>query len=209
VSFSANWKGLAQLLDHPSTRRILGHIEVKDAPPVMRNDEEAVENAEGQPRHGKEIHRGYGLTMIAQKGLPALRRFWTSKSFSHPRQHRSFGDVEAKHFQLTMNARRTPGRVLGDHAKDQFAQFPADAFSSHAGPMPREPRPVQLEARPMLTNNSHRLNKNQCFPPSIPEPPQHHPEQSVRGSKPRLRKLLFEDAEVLPKSQVFHEQIAT
>jgi hypothetical protein len=87
----------------------------------------------------------------------------------------------------------------------QFAQFPADAFSSHAGPMPREPRPVQLEARPMPTNNSFRLNKNQGFPPSIPEPPQHHSEQSVRGSKPRLRKLLFEDAELLPKSQVFQE----
>jgi hypothetical protein len=30
-----------------------------------------------------------------------------------------------------MNPRRTPGRIVADHAKNQFAQFPADASSDH------------------------------------------------------------------------------
>ena len=36
---------LAQLLDDPGTVRMLGHIAVEDSPPIMRNDEEAVQNA--------------------------------------------------------------------------------------------------------------------------------------------------------------------
>jgi hypothetical protein len=63
---------LAQLLNDPGAGRVFGHIAVKDAPPIMRNDEEAVENAEGERRHGEEIHRGDGFTMIAQKRRPSF-----------------------------------------------------------------------------------------------------------------------------------------
>src|ERR1035438_27060 len=107
-----------------------------------------------------------------------------------------------------MNARRTPGWVLCDHAEDEFAQFPADASSSHADPMPRKPCPIQLEPRPMPANDSLRLDKDQCPPPANPEPLQHHPEEFVRQSKPRLRMLLFENTELLPKSKIFQKQIA-
>ena len=51
-------KCLAQLLDHPGTGRMLGHIPMEDSPPIMRDDEEAVQNAKGERRHGKEVHRG-------------------------------------------------------------------------------------------------------------------------------------------------------
>jgi hypothetical protein len=43
------------------------HVEMKDAPPVMSNDEETVENAEGERRHGKEIHRGDGFTVVPRQ----------------------------------------------------------------------------------------------------------------------------------------------
>jgi hypothetical protein len=38
---------------------------MKDTPPVMSNDEEAVEHAEGERMKSEKIHRGDGLTMIA------------------------------------------------------------------------------------------------------------------------------------------------
>jgi hypothetical protein len=98
--------------------------------------------------------------MIVQKRSPSLCRFWISRRFSHPTQHRSLRKIEAQHLQFTVNARGTPGGVLDDHAKDEFAQFPADASSSHAGLMPRKPRPIQLEPRPMPANNSLRLNED-------------------------------------------------
>ncbi len=43
-------EGFAQLLAHPCARCMPGHVVVKNLPPVMRDDEEAVENAEGERR---------------------------------------------------------------------------------------------------------------------------------------------------------------
>jgi hypothetical protein len=40
----------------------------QNLPPVMRYDEEAVQHSKGQRRHSKEVHRGDGFAMIAQKG---------------------------------------------------------------------------------------------------------------------------------------------
>src|ERR1035441_3981337 len=201
-------KCLAQLLNNPSTARLLRHIAVQDSPPIMRNDEETVQNAEGECRNGKEVHCGNCLTMVAQKRRPAFCRLGIARRFSHPAQHGSLRNVEAQHLQLSMNSRRAPGRVLGDHAEDQFAQFPAHALSSHAVPMPREPRPIQLESRPMPANDSLRLDENQCDLPSRPEPPQDHPEYFVGSGKPRLRAPMFQDGELLAKSQILQGEVA-
>src|ERR1035438_6465700 len=65
---------LAQLLNHPCTARMFGHIAVKNTAPVMGHDQEAVENAKGERRHGKQIHRRNGFTMIAQKTSPSDRK---------------------------------------------------------------------------------------------------------------------------------------
>src|ERR1039458_4515676 len=144
------------------------HIEVQNTPPVMSNDEEAIENAKGDRRYGEEIHRGNCFTMIAQK--------------CHPPQQGTFRIVEAQHLQLTVNARRAPSGILRDHAKDQFAQFPAHTLSSHGGPMPREPPPIQLETRSVPANNSLRLDEDQRPIPSPPKPSRDHPEEFVRNT---------------------------
>lgn len=60
----------------------------------------------------------------------------------------------------------------------------------------------------MPANDGFRLDENQYLLPPRPEPPQHHPEQFVRKSEPRLRILLFQDGKLLPKSQVFQKQVA-
>jgi len=51
----------------PDAAWTFSHIEVKNSTPVMHNDEEAIQYAKGQRRHGEEVHRGDGFTMIAQK----------------------------------------------------------------------------------------------------------------------------------------------
>ncbi len=174
----------------------------------MRNHEEAVEKTKSECRHGKEIHCRDDFTMVAQKGHPSLRRLRIPRGLSHPSQHRTLRYIEAQHLQFAMNARRAPGGVLGDHAEDQFTQFLADAFSSSAVTMPREPRPIRLESRLMPANYGVRLDENQCPLPSRPDPLQHHPEQFVRGGKPRLRMLLLQYGELLAKCQVFQQQIS-
>lgn len=129
-------KGLAQLLNDPRARRMPGHVAVKDAPPVMRNNEETVEDAEGERWHDEEIHRCDGFPVIAQESRPSFRRLGTSRRFPHPTQHSSFGNIEAEYLQFTMNTRRAPGRIFGNHAEDEVAQFPAYTFSSRICSVP-------------------------------------------------------------------------
>jgi len=112
---------LAQLLNRPGARRMFGHIVVENAPPVMRDDKEAVEHSEDQGGHGEEVYDSDGLTIVAQKCRPLLCRLRAPWCFSHPPQCSSFRNIEAKHFQFTMDAWRTPGWVPSDHSKDHLA----------------------------------------------------------------------------------------
>ena len=196
-------KGFAQLLDHPRARRVLGHIEVENAPPIVRDDEEAMQYAKSERRHCEKIHRSNRLPMVVQKHRPALYRLRVPGCLPHPAKHGTFGDAETKHLQFAMNAWRTPGCIFSDHAEDEVAQFPAHAFSSRMGRLPRDPRPIQLESYPMPANDSLWLDKDQCPLPSRPYAPQHHPEQFVGNRNPRLRMSLLPNSELLPKSYVF------
>jgi hypothetical protein len=60
----------------------------------------------------------------------------------------------------------------------------------------------------MPANNGLRLDENQCRFPSRPKPPQHHPKQFIWIGKPGLWMPPFENRELLPKSQVFQEEVA-
>jgi len=159
-------KCLPQLLRYPGTGRMASHVKVQHATAVIRNDEEAVKNAEGQRRHSEEVHRRNRLAMVVPECHPPLCRFGISGSPPHPTQDSALRDIESKHFQFTMNTWRAPGGILGNHVKDEVAQFPAQAFSSRTGPVPREPFPVKLEASSMPANDSLRLHEDQG---SLPE----------------------------------------
>ena len=175
----------------------------------MRNYEEAIQHAKVQCRHGEEVHCSEHFTVIAQKCRLPLCRLGAPRPFPHPTKHGSLRNIEAEHLQLAMNPWRTSDRVLGNHAENDLPQFPANTFSPRASPMSRKPDPIQLESRPMPANDRLRLDEDQCSLPASPEAPQHHPEQFVGGRKSRWRMSLFENAELLPKGQVFQEQIPT
>jgi hypothetical protein len=70
-----------------------------------------------------------------------------------------------------------------------------------------KPHPVKLEALSMPANNCLALHEDQCPPPAGPKPTQHNLEQLVRNRKPRVRMLLFENAQLLTKSLAFEEQL--
>src|ERR1022692_5236225 len=63
---------LAQLLVNPDTARVPCHIEMKNAPPIMSNDEEAVKYVKSQRGHSEEIHCRNRLTMGIQKCKQSL-----------------------------------------------------------------------------------------------------------------------------------------
>jgi hypothetical protein len=66
-----------------------GNVAVQNPPPVMGDDEEAIEHAESQRRHGEEVHRGDRFSVVIQESSPTLRRLWISWGLSHPAQYRS------------------------------------------------------------------------------------------------------------------------
>jgi hypothetical protein len=50
----------------------------------------------------------------------------------------------------------------------------------------------------MPANDGLRLNKDQCLPPTWPEPPQYQPKQLIGNGKSRLWMPLFQDTKLLP-----------
>ena len=67
-------KCLTELLNDPCAGWMPGHIAVKNAPPVVRDDEEAVQHTECQRRDGEKIHGCDRFAMVAQERRPSLRR---------------------------------------------------------------------------------------------------------------------------------------
>ena len=116
-------KGLAQLLRNPRAARMLGHIAMENQPSVMRNGEKAIENPKRQSWDGEEVHRRNHFAMVIQERGPSLRRLRVSRRLPHPALYGPLRDVGAEHLQLSMNAWRAPGRVLGHHAKDKLTQL--------------------------------------------------------------------------------------
>src|ERR1035437_7072507 len=49
-------EGLAKLLHDPRAGGMLGRTAMENPSPLMGANEEAIDNAEGQRRHGKEVH---------------------------------------------------------------------------------------------------------------------------------------------------------
>jgi hypothetical protein len=65
---------LAQLLDDPTARRMLRDVNVQDVPPVMTDDEEAVEYAESNRWHREEIHSRNRFPMVSKEDRQHLAR---------------------------------------------------------------------------------------------------------------------------------------
>src|SRR5208337_597608 len=196
----------AQLQHDPQSVWIACDVVVHDLPPVMADDEEAVENPEGQRRHRKEVHCGDCFAMIAEKRKPAPGWIRILACTFDPTRNGSFRDVETQFEQLAVDARRSPRWVLSDHPKDQLAHFPADWSSSDCPSSSRDPTPVQSKAGPMPANHGFRGDKDQRPLPARPDFSQNHPEQLVDGTQSRTRSLCVQSQQLLTKGEVLQQE---
>lgn len=94
---------------------------VQDAPPVVRDDEEAEQHSEGQDRHREEVHRSDNFPVVAEEGRPSLCRLWTPWRFAYPSHYSSFRNIESEHIKFAMNVRRVPGMVFPNHTEYKLA----------------------------------------------------------------------------------------
>ena len=199
---------LAQLLTHPGAGWMSGHIEMKNSPPVMGDDEEAIENAKGECWHGEEVHGGDGFAVVGEKCRPTLRRFGVTRRLSHPAQDCPLGDVEAEHLDFTVYPWRSPCSVLRDHAENESTQLFGCWSSADANAFPRNPTPIQPEAGAMSADDRRRLDDKERLLPARPESAQDEPEQPVRHGETGLRMPLRKNSKLLPQSEILQQQIA-
>ncbi len=68
--------------------------------------------------------------MIPEKRQPSLHEIWIFRGSPDPSRDTPFRKIETQLEQFAVNARRSPGRILGHHTEDQGANLFADALTS-------------------------------------------------------------------------------
>ena len=104
------------------------HIAMQDLTPVVADDEEAVQNTKRECWDGEKVHRRDGLAMVSEERQPLLDGICISRGSPHPSRDTPFREIETQLEQFAVNARRSPGRILGNHSKDQGANLFADTL---------------------------------------------------------------------------------
>ena len=193
----------SQLLHNPKSIGISRHPEVQDLTSVVADDEKAVENAKRERRDGEEVHRRNGLAMVPEKRQPSLHRMWIFPSSTDPSRDTPFRDIETQLAQFTMNARCSPGRILGNHTEDQGAKLFADTLPSAHLSESRDPGPIQTKPRPMPVHDRSRSDQDERLAPPGPASSQRNPEQLVQGSPSMARPLQVQSQQLLTERQVF------
>src|SRR4029453_4358349 len=93
----------------------------------------------------EQIHGADVRPVIAQEGAPSLT--WRSTPPDHVLGNARLRHLKPELKQLTMNARRSPKRVLDPHPPDQRAQIRLDLRAP--APRMRFPAPIAAKTRPM------------------------------------------------------------
>src|SRR4249920_1806810 len=108
---------------------------------LQSNDDEDIEQVEANGRGNEQIHGGDVGRMATQEGAPPRGR--RSASLDHILRDAGLSDLEAELEQLTMDARRSPQRIVDAHPPDQRAQVRVDLRPASKGagfptPVPAE-----------------------------------------------------------------------
>jgi len=200
-------KRLPQLLNDPPARRVLRDVDVQDAPPAVADDEEAIDHAEGDGWDREEIHRGDSFPTVVQKGEPALGWLGVPRRSFHPAGDRSLRDSKTGHEEFTMDARRSPGRVLRDHTEDQIPNLlgnsPPPCWLSDPG----DPAPIDAKACSMPSNHCFWRDYNQSFFPVGRELMGNDPVQFVEQIQPWSRVSTFQNDERLPEGEILQDEM--
>ena len=168
---------LRQLSRNPFRGRVCGCGRPQDPATVMLQDENAEEQAKRNGWDHEKIHRGDAVGMIAQEGLPALRR--RSPPPRHILRHARLPDIDAELEELAMDPRRAPEWVGQAHLADQPTYLQRDLWASAAGS--RLPAPVGSEPRTMPTDHRIGLHDRQRLANVGEQPVEAHEYQAIKA----------------------------
>src|SRR5258707_7552107 len=110
---------LGQLAREPMGAPARGHTQPHKLAAGMLQDQKSIQQSKRYRRDYKQVHRGDAVGMIAQKRLPALRRWLPSPG--HVFRHGGLPDIDAKLEQFAVDPRRSPKRVRDAHVVNELA----------------------------------------------------------------------------------------
>src|SRR5208337_5237499 len=113
----------------------------------------------------------------------------------------SFGNLKAEHAEFAVNARSTPGGVLGNHLENQSAELFGNSFSA-THPLSRfaEDGPIQPESRAVPAGHSVRNDQIEALFPAGPESTSNDPKKLVTQTQLWFGMRAFKRGELLRKS---------
>ena len=103
---------------------------MQDLAPVVADDEKAIQDTERERWDGEEVHRRNGLAMVSEEREPSLHGIWISWGSPDPSGDAPFREIETQLEQFAVNARCSPGRILGNHTEHQRANLFGDPLPS-------------------------------------------------------------------------------
>src|SRR5262249_36434775 len=184
--------GFGQLTRNPMGAGACGHSQPQKLAAGMLQYQKPNQQPKRDRRDYEKIHRRNAVSVITQKGLPALRRWLPSPR--HVFCHGGLPDIDAKLEQFAVNPWCSPKRVRGAHVANELANvrrrlWPAAARSGL-------PAPIGSETSAVPADHRLRLENFQCVQYSRSytiEPRKHQAvniaeRQSLRGFAPLVSK---------------------
>src|SRR5271167_3410695 len=159
-------KCLPQLLSRPLCSRVGSHIEVKNATPVMGQYQKHVKHLETDGGHREEVDRDHLREVVLQESAPGLRRRLAAAH--HVFANTALSDVDAEFEQFTVDARRTPARILPAHLAYQISHFAGNERPSRLSAA-HLPSPEQAKTGTMPGNDRLGLSDDQRRAPVAPD----------------------------------------
>jgi len=111
--------GFGQLTGNPIGARVCGHTQPQKLAAGMLQDQKSIQQPKRDRRHYEQIHRRNAVGMVAQKGLPPLRRWLPSPC--HVFRHGGLPNIDAKLEQFAVDPRCSPKRVRNAHIANELA----------------------------------------------------------------------------------------
>ena len=119
-----------------------GDVEMEEAPPLVHQHHEDIENSKGDGRHHEEVRRDQLLRVDIQECPPGLRRRLSPTN--HVLGHGGLGDFNTELEQFPMDPRRSPEPIGQTHLADQLPNLPIDRRPSRFA-LPTLPSPIATD----------------------------------------------------------------
>ena len=120
--------GLGHLAGKPALRGIWGDFEVSDPSAIEAEHDQGIKKLERRGDDYKHVNRGNVGQVVAQEAPPG--RGGDFGPPGHPSSNCGLADLDAELEQFSVDAGRSPQRVVLAHTADQSSDFCADRGSS-------------------------------------------------------------------------------